>query len=149
MKRAGLVPRWLQEFEKEAGYTMKRQRNSFLTPLIVEVMPSGKRFRLHYDFRYLWNRYNIVICVKAGFETDFASIPRLARLIIPKLGRHNKPAVVHDAIYQGLVPGHRFTRAEADLCFLDGMEDFGVVKWKRTLMYWAVRIGGWMAWRKR
>ncbi len=127
----------------------KRERNSFLTPLVVEVMPSGKRFKLYNDFIYLWKRKYIEIHIKRGFETDFASIPRIFRWLISKLGRYNKPAVVHDAIYQNVVPGHVFTRAEADLCFRDGMEDFKVAKWKRRLMYWAVRIGGFMAWRKR
>ncbi len=125
-----------------------RERNSFLTPLIVEVMPGGKRFKLYLDFTYLWKRLYIEIHVKRGFETDFASIPWIFRWLISKLGRYNKPAVVHDAIYQNAIPGHIFTRAEADLCFLDGMADLGVVKWKRTLMYWAVRLFGWLAWRK-
>ena len=132
-------------------------RNSFKTPLVVEVMPSGKRFKLHYDFTYLWKidcpertgMSFMSVRVAAGFETDFASIPRIFRIIIPKLGRWNKAAVLHDAIYQDVVPGRKFTRAEADQCFLDAMRDLGVAKWKRTLMYWAVRLGGWMAWRKR
>ena len=84
---------------------------------------------------------------RSGFLTDFASIPRVARIIIPKLGRWTKASVVHDYHYQHGIPS--LTRAEADRCFLDGMEELGVVKWKRMLMYWAVRIGGFMAWRKR
>ena len=126
----------------------KRERNSFKTPLIVEVMESGKRFRLHHSFTYLWKRWNIEIRISAGFITDFASIPRLLRLLIPKLGRYNKAAVIHDALYQGTVRIN-VTRQEADIIFLDAMEDLGVAKWKRTLMYWAVRVGAGMAWRKR
>ena len=128
---------------------MKREHNSFLTPLVVDVLPSGKRFRLYNDFTYLWEREYIEIHVQRGFETDFASIPRPLRIIIPKLGRYNKAAVIHDAIYQDVVPGFRFTRKEADIVFLDGMADLGVPKWKRTLMYWAVRIGGFLAWKGR
>lgn len=127
----------------------KRERNTFLTPLVVEVMPSGKRFRLHHEFTYLWKPAYIEINVKAGFVTDFASIPRIFRIFIPKLGRYNKAAVVHDAIYKNAVAGYRFTRRVADKIFLNGMEDLGVPKWKRMLMYWAVRIGGVFAWRKR
>jgi len=122
-------------------------KSSFKTPLVVEVMPLGKQFKLHYAFTYLWKRKGIVIRVKPGFETDFASIPRVARILISKLGRYNKPAVIHDAIYQHVVPGYQFTRAEADLCFLDGMRDLGVARWKYTMMYWAVRLFGWAAWR--
>ncbi len=129
------------------------ERDSFLTPLVVEVMPSGRKFRLAVPFTCKWR--GIEIRVDAGFETDFASIPRFARWLIEKLGRWNKPAVIHDAIYQGLyrilnsVRQPPFTRAEADLIFLDGMVARGVTPWKRRLMYWAVRLGGWAAWKKR
>ncbi|KKM83839.1 hypothetical protein LCGC14_1305310 [marine sediment metagenome] len=132
---------------------LKRNRNSFLTPLVVEV--KGKRFKLYFDFTYLWKRKYIEIRVKRGFETDFASIPRLLRIIIEKLGLQNKAAVIHDALYQGnyetpnASPRCEFTRSEADLCFLDGMADSGVKEWKRWAMWAAVRIGGWVAWRKR
>lgn len=133
----------------------KRIRDSFRTPLVVEVMPSGKRFKLHYDFTYYWKRYGVKVHVPAGFETDFASIPRPVRFIIPKLGRYNKAAVLHDRLYQN----HRvdsgdkrwfyvFPRYFADLLFLDAMIDLGVVKWKRLAMYYAVRAFGWLAWRK-
>ena len=128
---------------------MKRQHNTFLTPLVVEVLPSGKRFRLYNDFTYLWKREYIEIHVKRGFVTDFASIPRFARLLIPKLGRYTKAAVIHDALYQDIVPGFRFTRAEADLVFLDAMADLGVVKWKRNLMYFWCRLGAFFAWKVR
>ena len=132
----------------------KREHNSFLTPLVVEVMPSGKRFKLHYDFTYLWGKTKIPIPV--GFVTDFASIPRIFRIIIPKLGRWNKAAVVHDWIYQNhTIPmtsyniSFVFKRKQADIVFLDAMTDLGVSKWKRYVMYWGVRLGGWLAWRKR
>ena len=139
-------------------YAIGMSRDSFKTPLIVEVMDGGKTFRLYNRFTYLWKLGDIEIGVGAGFVTDFASIPRIARWLIPKLGRYNKAAVVHDAIYQNQasyppttfwLSGVEFARSEADLVFLDGMRDLGVVKWKRTLMYWAVRMCGWMAWKKR
>ena len=127
----------------------KRERNSFLTPLVVEVLPSGKRFRLYNDFTYLWKREYVEFHIARGFVTDFASIPRPLRILIPKLGRYNKATVIHDAIYQDAVPGFRFTRKEVDIVFLDAMTDLGVAKWKRTLMYWGVRLGGFFAWKRR
>ncbi len=131
----------------------KRERDSFKTPLIVEVMPSGKRFRLYHSFIYRWRfKSKGFLCeavthVPVGFLTDFASIPWLARVIIPKLGKWTKASVVHDYHYQNGIPS--LTRAQADRCFLDGMKDLGVAKWQRALMYWAVRVGAGKAWRKR
>lgn len=128
-------------------------KNSFLTPLVVEVMPGGKTFKVAREFTYRWKRENLGIRVPFGFVTDFASIPRFARIIIPKLGKYTKASVLHDAIYQddfslNDVRG-RLTRKDADLIFRDGMRDLGVVKWKRILMWMAVRVGGHFAWRKR
>lgn len=163
--------------------------SNFPMPLVVEVMPSGKRFRVMEPFTFeLCYRLDcplLRISVAEGFVTDMASIPTTAFLTIGagliisghytgidwllligvvvvllmaclrKLGRHNEAAVIHDALCQGkytisnyrlLVP---FTRAEADKIFLDGMRVLGVKPWKRHLMYWAVRVGGWGSWRKR
>ncbi|KKN65892.1 hypothetical protein LCGC14_0477090 [marine sediment metagenome] len=134
---------------------MKRQRNTFLTPLVVEVMPSGKTFKLATGFTYKGKRDSAPILVPPGFITDFASIPRGARLIIPKLGKYTKASVLHDFIYQKHtihVSANEmvyFTRSMADLVFLDAMADLGVAKWKRYVMYWAVRFGGWIAWKRR
>lgn len=125
----------------------KIERNSFLTPLIIEVMPSGKTFKVAREFTYLWKRLYIEIHVPVGFVTDFASIPRFARGIIPKLGRYTKASVIHDYIYQ--TPGIQQTRRIADIIFRDGMRDLGVVKWKRWVMWAAVRVGGYFAWKKR
>ncbi len=123
-------------------------KNSFKTPLVVEVMPSGKRFRLHHEFTYRkkYGGGTAIISIPTGFETDFASIPRFARILIPKLGRYNKAAVIHDWMYQS---GKGYRRKFVDQFFLEAMSDLGVAKWKRYVMYWAVRLGGWMAWKKR
>jgi len=124
-------------------------RNSFKTPLVVEMLPSGKKFKLFFDFSYYWKRKRVLLRVKRRFETDLASIPQPFHWLISKLGRYNKPSVLHDAAYQGVIIGYVFNRADADLVFLDSMVDFGVVRWKRTLMYWGVRIFGFLGWRKR
>ena len=131
---------------------MKRQKNSFLTPLDVRVLEGGKRFMLLHQFTYVW-RYSemekfkalpLKIVVPIGFVTDFASIPRILRLIIPKLGRWNKAAVLHDHAYQT----QSMTRKQVDSLFRDAMRDLGVVRWKIFLMFWSVRLFGWLAWRK-
>ena len=128
-----------------------RQRNTFLTPLIVEVMPNGKTFKIHHEFT--WRGPVVDIKVPIGFVTDFASIPRFARIIIPKLGKQNKAAVLHDYLYQHhqlTIKGLRLTvsRKEADITFLDSMEALGVAKWKRLIMFICVRAFGFLAWRK-
>ena len=129
-------------------------RNSFKTPLTVEVMESGNTFKLVYPFTQRSKRLKVSVCVPRGFVTDFASIPRGARLIIPKLGRHIKASVVHDYLYRHHIikisdqVSYIFNRKQADDLFLEGMLNLGAILWKARLMYWAVRIGGWLAWRR-
>lgn len=118
---------------------------SFITPLVVEVMAGGKTFKVARQFTFRWKREGATIRIGAGFITDFASIPKFARLIIPKLGRYTKAAVIHDALYQDDV----FGRSKADRCFLDAMQELGVVKWKRIAMYLSVRMFGWLAWKRQ
>lgn len=77
-------------------------------------------------------------CVPAGFQTDFASIPRIFWNILPPIGPYAQAAIVHDYLYRtGLV-----TRKEADLTFLQIMKTDGVSFFVRHLMYYAVRIFG-------
>ncbi|EJI0210340.1 DUF1353 domain-containing protein, partial [Salmonella enterica subsp. enterica] len=47
-------------------------------------------------------------------------------------------AIIHDYLYDNALR----TKKEADLIFLDGMKVLGVPKWKRIVMYQAVRLFG-------
>ncbi|EGV8341913.1 DUF1353 domain-containing protein, partial [Salmonella enterica] len=58
--------------------------------------------------------------------------------ILPPDGKYAKAAIIHDWMYDNALR----TKKEADLIFLDGMTVLGVPQWKRTIMYWAVRLFG-------
>lgn len=77
-------------------------------------------------------------CVPAGFQTDFASIPRIFWNILPPIGPYAQAAVVHDYLYQQ----GNVRRKTADLNFLNIMKTDGVNFFVRYLMYYAVRIFG-------
>jgi len=78
--------------------------------------------------------------IPVGFKTDFASIPRAARWLIPVNGKHRLAALVHDYRYQkAAIP-----RLGADLMFLAMMKEAGVGYVKRYAMYYAVRAFGWL-----
>jgi Protein of unknown function (DUF1353) len=84
-------------------------------------------------------RCRTCITVPAGFETDFASIPRLFWSSIGHpAGEYAQAAVLHDWLYRSqLVP-----RARADALFSEAMKVLGVPGWRRWLMWAAVRVGG-------
>jgi hypothetical protein len=88
----------------------------------------------------------------AGFVHNLASIPRLARILIPVNGLHRYPAVMHDFHYAGARNGLSIgglPRDLADDIFLEAMEVVGVPEWKRTAMHRAVRLGGARYWDRR
>jgi hypothetical protein len=81
--------------------------------------------------------------VPAGFETDFASIPRVFWRLLPPVGRYGKAAVIHDFLYRT----GSASRAVADRVFLDAMEVLGVGWLTRHVMFLAVRAFGWTAYK--
>jgi hypothetical protein len=87
-----------------------------------------------------------IIIAEEGFETDWASIPRLAQVIIPKsVGR--RPFVIHDKLYETLGLNGKYTRAECDEIMLLAMKDDGIAFLTRQAIYRAVRMGGWVPWK--
>lgn len=112
--------------------------SSFTTPAIVKIKGSYN-FELVQDFEYyITDKNGEKIVVPKGFITDFASVPRIFWNVIPPIGKYSKAAIVHDYMYDFALK----TKKEADLIFYEAMEVLGVPKWKRLIMYWAVRVFG-------
>jgi len=88
---------------------------------------------------------NDFVFVPTGFKTDFASVPRLFWIIFPPDGRYSQSAVLHDFLYSKKIR----SRKESDMIFLESMEVLGVPKWKRRVMYRAVRLFGFIPWGKK
>ncbi len=85
--------------------------------------------------RYVGNRDTFD--VPAGFETDFASVPRVFVWLIPKYGKYTKAAILHDWLCDESKAG-RFDRADADGTFRRAMRELGVSFLRRWLMWAAV-----------
>lgn len=107
-------------------------------PLDVRYL-DGRRWRLLQSFDFASQTLERIVRVPTGFETDFASIPRVLWPIFPPTGPYGKAALVHDALYRtfGLC-----SRADADRTLLEAMEALGVNWFTRWTMYTAVRAGG-------
>ena len=117
--------------------------SSFTAPLVVEPLEDGKNWRLVEEFEFYFDDRDgrKAIKIPAGFVTDFASVPRVFWNILPPWGKYGKAAVVHDFCYRtGCV-----SRKKCDWIFLEGMRVLGVPKWKRLIMWAAVRLFGWSA----
>ncbi|EBS8367500.1 DUF1353 domain-containing protein [Salmonella enterica subsp. diarizonae serovar 50:z:-] len=99
----------------------------FTTPAILEMLG-------HYN----WRVYEPFEFYLSDDNSDIISVPRVFWSVMPPDGKYAKAAIIHDYMYDNALR----TKQEADLIFLDGMVVLGVPKWKRTVMYWAVRMFG-------
>ena len=118
----------------------------FTESLVVTPLPDGRTWIILYDFGYEIGDEGSgdVINVPIGFHTDFASIPRPLWAIFPRWGKYGNAAVIHDYLYWE----QSHNRKESDDILLEGMVVLEVGYFTRYAIYWAVRLGGWWAWRR-
>lgn len=134
---------------KEAMEPLKKGALSFQPfpdPLILETT-GAYTWRVHAPFVYI-RHTGTRFTVPEGFETDLASIPRMLQWL-PHLhpnGRCRRSAVLHDYLYAEKVTA---TRKVADEIFRDALQAEGCSRRTATVYYWAVRLFGGKAWRKR
>lgn len=103
------------------------------------------------EFAYLvlepvaYENEKYVIEVAGGWETDGASVPKVFQNIFSAYGEQSiYGAIVHDALYMA----EALPRKECDAIFLELLKLKGVGWFKRRVMYRAVRLGGWLVWKK-
>ena len=112
------------------------------------------------------NIYNVdikqlkYITVPYGFISDGASIPKFVWSIVgsPWTGRYVQAAVVHDVLYHNIgyfVCYHNhnryifnLTQKQSDNILLHGCKILGVPTWKRYVIYYGLRVGGWVSWKQ-
>lgn len=102
-----------------------RPERKLVEPIVFELGATGS---------------GLFITVPRGYVTDGYSMPgRLLQLFQPRTATFLLPSILHDWLYDtGLVP-----RDMCDRILLQAMRSVGVAKWQRTLVYAAVRLGGW------
>ena len=121
--------------------------SSFTKKLIVSLEPNGRKWKLEEEFSYytILNGEKKTFTVPKGFETDFASIPKIfiSLPFIKWKDKFNKAAVVHDWLYNI----KEVDRKTADKIFLEAMLVLGIPRWKAYLFYIVVRLFGWSHWK--
>jgi hypothetical protein len=106
----------------------------------------GKHWLLLKDFSYeLYSRGSgAKICVPRDYVTDLASTPRLIWSVFPPWERYGKAAIIHDYLYYtGMC-----SRKHADMIMREIMINSNVDIVSRTLIYMALRLCGWMFYKK-
>lgn len=136
------MPHFVNVNEPALRFEKGRLNNAELLEPLIYVTEVEIEFMQSVAYGNLSEEIEIVK-VPVGFKTDFASIPRVLWRVMPPVDIHRMAAIVHDWLYSQQV----VTRKTADLIFEEAMGVLGVPWWKRKLMYWGVRSGGWVAWR--
>ena len=121
--------------------------SKFTKEIIVALLPGGRKVRVVESFSYdIGKKGGSTIEVPVGFVSDGATIPRFAWFFIgsPMTGKYRGAAILHDYLYYTA----KYPRKRCDEIFLEAMTVLNVNKVKRTIIYWAVRIGAEWSWNK-
>jgi len=123
---------------------------SFLDPLNLEYI-DGRSWKVITEFDYAVGSKdsNVIIHIPVGFITDFASVPQVLWNLVPPTGTYGKAAVVHDALYRNpVVMGLQIDRFLADSIFFEAMTVLNVKWLTKRILYWGVRLGGFVTWNR-
>jgi hypothetical protein len=123
--------------------------SAFLSELQVELVNdatnSGRgTWRLTAPLVYKSEVAKLTFRVPAGFETDFASVPRTPVAFLLTADSAHEASTVHDWLYSE----HAVARDVADAVLREASLVSGVPAWRAALMFWGVRALGWSHWGK-
>lgn len=113
--------------------------------IILSPLPDGQRFELVSPVPYRYGDQTWE--VPAGVKTDFASIPGVGRIFLPKWGKYGWAAIWHDWAYS--TAGPDVNRKEIDELFLAFMKVTNTPIHEQFLIYYSVRLFGWMFFKKQ
>lgn len=111
----------------------------FLSPLQTALIDEQDgRFKLVSPLIYFSEILGGKITVPEGFDTDFASVPRLPVVYVLYANRGRRAAVVHDFLYRNGM----FERSTCDAIFREALRAGGENFFVSWAMWAGVRLGG-------
>tara|TARA_B100000902_G_scaffold25853_2_gene31101 strand:- start:2372 stop:2962 length:591 start_codon:yes stop_codon:yes gene_type:complete len=125
---------------------------------VIMWLLGGRRWEISKDFVYELNGVNYVI--PKGFTFDGASVPKFLATFLSPVGVLLLGGLIHDYAYKyaALKPALQkssllvLNQKQADKIFRDINIEVNGFYFLNYLAYWALRLGGWLAWnghRKR
>ncbi len=124
--------------------------SKFLSKLEVELVnqqaAQGRgTWRLTSAFSYDSDVATAHFEVPAGFETDFASVPRIPIFFMLVGDIASEAAIIHDYLYST----KQVSRATADKVLREAAKVAGCPQWQAEILYLGVRLGGWYVWNRK
>lgn len=121
--------------------------SQFHTELDAKLLNDDTIWVLNFPLVYDSDVLNCQITVPVGFQTDFASVPRLPIVYTAFGDRAHREAVLHDYLYRkDSLP--IVSESLANKVFLEAMTLREKPWYVRWCMYWGVCLGGWTAYHK-
>lgn len=125
---------------------MNVNMSAFLTKLLPE--PAHENLDdgwwvLTRPFCYRSDLLGESVIVPTGFQTDYATVPRLPFIFEMFGSKCTEPAVIHDYLYTT----QDFPRKTADAVFFEASGVCNVKTWRKWSMWIALRIFGGMHWK--
>ena len=134
-------------YRKKGRYTMDDFKGFVSALKIEDVGTCGGRTIYRLEAPLVYDNGERVITVPVGFETDLASVPRLPIVYMMWGDRAHREAVLHDYLYRtDSVPD--LPRVDCDELFRQAMISRGNPWRIYQPMYWGVRLGGWLSYKK-
>jgi hypothetical protein len=123
--------------------------SAFLTPLDVDLVSDATNegrgtWRLNTPLAYQSDVAGKTFTVPAGFETDFASVPRTPVAFLLTADSAHEASALHDWLYTPVQPVDRTT---ADAVLREASLVTGVPTWRAFLMWAGVRAFGSTHWK--
>lgn len=108
---------------------------------VISPIGDGLNIYIVNDFHFMAD--GEIYCIPEGFESDWASVPRVWWRIVPP---HQYPhaSLMHDFLYSAEV----FDRRKCDDMFYDALRERGASIARAYAMWLAVRIGGATVWAR-
>jgi len=126
--------------------------SSFTNALIVEHQLDGMfRNDRFFSFQLIYGNASPSVDIERDDLSDLASIPRLLQWLVPKTGKYDQAAFVHDKLYGRHAVNCdgawvRIDQEYADKIFYLAMQVLDVAPWRAKAMYYAVRFFGKSRW---
>mgnify|MGYP006097087075 CR=1 FL=1 len=121
----------------------------FQTKLDIEAVSGENVYVLSEALVYVRTSGFVIVAPK-GFETNFASVPKLAKIYIDDNDfTIRSPSVIHDFLYSKESKDYRLSRKDADKVLQEAMIGEGMRKSKAGLIYYTLRLFGRWNYEKR
>ena len=85
---------------------------------------------------------NVELEVPAGFETNFASVPKIFWNLFPPIDKYTNASVLHDWLYAGNGANLGYSRKQCDKLFYQCVKESGIRAFPAWIMYISVRAFG-------